>query len=205
MQYFCNRFFTTPPSLFFLPALHPPPVFFLPSFLSSLHLLSLYAAHLLLFSFLALFFFWLNVFPPPLRSRGCFIHQSRYYSSSPRRHLSLLHPTSHPIASLLYFDTWYVPRGHYPPSYFPLLLPLDLSRSCLLLSYTLTLQDALKLRFWALSQQMFSHELILSNPMQDLTVCYSNYWCTGSDLCQHVCWRFFWITSSKKKWAHAVN
>lgn len=82
--------------------------------MSYLHLTSLNINHKLCSSFLLppltsyihilpfLFFLFflsalVNAFTPPLHSRGCFIHQSQYSSTTPQ-HLSSLRPTSHPIS-----------------------------------------------------------------------------------------------------------
>lgn len=73
------------------------------------------------FSFFLFLFGRFNAFTPPLHSCGCFIHQSRHYSTNPTAssfaplHLPLHHP---PLP-----NTWSVPGGLYTPSSSAPLLP----------------------------------------------------------------------------------
>lgn len=63
-----------------------------------------------------------NAFTPPLHSCGCFIHQSRHYSTNPTASsFAPLHlPLHHPPPST---NTWSVPGGLYTPSSSAPLLP----------------------------------------------------------------------------------
>lgn len=78
---------------------------------------------LFLFPLLLFLFGRFNAFTPPLHSCGCFIHQSRHYSTNPTAssfaplHLPLHHPPPHPP------NTWSVPGGLYTPSSSAPLLP----------------------------------------------------------------------------------